>query len=597
MENFSFTSFKKLPLINLDDENASKVYASKSISAAVIDILDGDLWSSKVSLVGNFVLLSSIVASTLTYVLSNGESFASSRFFSVIDNVIGAIFIFEILGRLRFAKYLGYGNRLVPPFSYAFSFIGMVDILAVFPFVAGMLGWHITGVFASIRILRMWRMTRYITSFRGVADAFQSRRDEILVTLMAVLLLSLTLSAVMYHAEMAVGSNVFASILEVFVWSMGKYTGDYGAIAGAVPLSAMGKLIATINGLLGIALFAIPAGILASAFIDQLSEERRMKEIAERFEKLHQFFLKSSGGGKHLKYKTRWRNASFETLQAKFVFSDQDLFEAIRESPSLRFRAMKSSPELKYNDTRIVEFFDKNCSYGYRSYNRESHIHLVNPIGNSERGISHFSATLGKCLNTNYYSREVPLEHKGDLVGGNKSIYYAAYLKDEAGKYEKPFQDFMTDVFSVKSDDLVVILSSAASGRSSFVLEYSNANEETDLTVKAQKNRVEEIRKIMKDSLSNVHYRSPREVNINMDFTMEENTIGIDDDHSLLKCISKKTEAIVVAIYVNIGLLTADDDAYYCTLTALGQIIEKLQGLYPNRTNGGEWSSAYSAST
>jgi voltage-gated potassium channel len=584
MENFSLTSFQKLPLVNLDDENALKVFSTKSISAAVIDILDGDLWSSKVSLVGNFVLLTSIVISTLTYVLSNGQSYESSVFLSITDNVIGCIFIFEILGRLIFAKYLGYGNRVFPPLFYVFSFIGLIDVLAVFPFVAGMMGWHITGVFASVRILRMWRITRYITSFRGVAAAFHSRRDEILVTLMAVLLLSLTLSAVMYHAEISAGSDVFASIVEVFVWSMGKYTGDYGAIAGAVPASAMGKLIATINGLLGIALFAIPAGILASAFIDQLSEERRKKEIAERFEKLHHFFLKSSGGGKHIKYKTRWRNASFETLQAKFVFSDQDLFEAIRESPSLRFRAMKSSPELKYNDTRIVEFFEKNCSYGYRSYNKESRIHLINPIGNSERGISHFSATLGRCLNTNYYAREVPLEHKGDLVGGNKSIYYKAYLHDERGKYEKPFQDFMTDVFSANSEDLVVILSSAASGRSSFVLESRNSSEEFELknqaSVLGQNNRLEECMKIVKNSLTNVHYRSPREADVKMDFTMEENTIGIQEDTSLLNCISKKTGADVVAIYVNIGLLTADDDAYYTTLTALGQIIEKLQLLY-----------------
>ncbi len=74
MENFSLASFQKLPLVNLDDENALKVFSTKSISAAVIDILDGDLWSSKVSLVGNFVLLTSIVISTLTYVLSNGHA-------------------------------------------------------------------------------------------------------------------------------------------------------------------------------------------------------------------------------------------------------------------------------------------------------------------------------------------------------------------------------------------------------------------------------------------------------------------------------------------------------------------------------------------
>ena len=64
----------------------------------------------------------------------------------------------------------------------------------------------------------------------------------------------------------------------------------------------MAKVVATINGLLGIALFALPAGLMASAFIEQLEEKRKNKIISERIQKIEKYFAQLSGGGKHFKY-------------------------------------------------------------------------------------------------------------------------------------------------------------------------------------------------------------------------------------------------------------------------------------------------------
>lgn len=85
-------------------------------------------------------------------------------------------------------------------------------------------------------------------------------------------------------------------VLVVFLWSIGKYTGDYGAIASAAPITLIGKILATVNGLLGIALFAIPTGLLGSAFIDQLSAQKHKLAVDKKIKTIENHFEQSIGG-------------------------------------------------------------------------------------------------------------------------------------------------------------------------------------------------------------------------------------------------------------------------------------------------------------
>jgi voltage-gated potassium channel len=583
-----WAEFTNLPWLELSDDRARSRFGNNKIAEAAIDILDDDLWGSKISIIGNSIIMTCILLGATIYILTNGNDLTGiSPTLSLIELVIGFLVTIEVVLRIRFARFLGFSNARFPILSYLFSFIGIVDFLSMLSFLSAVTGFEIGESLISIQILRLWRITRYIPAFRGVSDAFKSRKDEIIVTMLAVVLLSLTFSAIMYHAEKSAGSNSFSGILEVFIWSIGKYTGDYGAIAGAVPLSVMGKIIATINGLLGIALFAIPAGLLASAFIDQLSELRKSKEIKERYIKIANHFDKSVGGGKHFKFKANSRFFSFDTLQAKFVFSDEQLFEAIRESPRLRFRAMKSSPELRYNDTRIVESFKHNNLYGYSKIEPDASILVVNPIGEIERGISHFATTIGQSLPVSLLSREKPI-HQGEAkVGTNKSMFYSEYLTNESGRFSLPLVEFMRDVNSIKKEGLIFIISSAASGRSDLVLEYGNKLGETDwnkdTTTFNDSSHFNKVINILKQGVSKVQYRSQSEKNIESSFSIEEGTIGNIGNDSLLRNAHKLTGADVITIYVNINILIGPDEKYYSLLSAICGCIEEINVLYSKK--------------
>jgi voltage-gated potassium channel len=581
-----FKKISALPFTHLENDETRHLLRERKISAIIVDILDGDLWGSKVSLIGNLFIIAAIIFTSTDFVF-NFNDILTSSYLNVWRWSIGLFFMIEVSLRIFYASFLGFGKGIQAPFRYLFSFMGLVDCLSLIPIIFELVGIPVSGGISAIRILRIWRIARFIKSFNSISKAFHSRREEILVTLFGVLLLSLTLSAIMFHFESENGSGNFKSIPQVFVWSIGKYTGDYGAIAGEIPLTQIGKIIATINGLLGIALFAIPAGLLASAFIDQLAETRKQKIIKERTEKIIFFFTSSKGGGKHLKYPGLWRYASFETLQAKLLLTDDEIFEAVRESQKLRFRAMKSQTNLKFNDIRIVEYIPMNVSYGIRIQEENSKLTMINVGGYEVRGISHFVYTLATNLKANYFAREVEIQKDNKSIGLNRSVYFLPEAMNSWKELPDAFQRYVFDINSTQNDGITIIFAVAASGRGDIIWEFGNSPEikewTPDITTIKNNERLESIRKIIAEELLVVNYRTAGGKDVKQSFNFEENTLSINQPDSLLRHLHQNSSRDVFALYVNIRLLIAEDETYYTALTAIGNVTARVGELYGHK--------------
>ena len=577
MKSNLIKSFLNLPFTQ-PSKSTARIQSTESLfKRIIIDILDDDFWGSQVSILGNSVIIVTILVSTFDYILSSGTGGTLViNFF--IEGFVIALFTAEYLLRILFSPSLGFATRA----SYLFSFYGIIDVLSLTPLLLDVLSLPMLGGLGALRILRLWRVARYIPSFNVISNAFNARKEDILTSLLGVMLLSLTLSALMFHYESAYAQCSFNNILEVFVWSIGKYTGDYGSIAEITPISEMGKIIATINGLLGIALFAVPAGLLASAFIEQLEEKRHKQIIDERIGSISRHFEKKTGGGKDFKFDAFPRFASLDFLQVKFLLSEQEIMETIRESKNLRFRALKSKPENAFSDIRIVESFQTNCSYGFRQFNEESKLVLINAIGENERGISHLAYTLAAGLNVNYIAREVLILNLNQApVGGNTSKDYERYLQGETQTLNPALSEFLSDIESFDSQTYFIILSSAASGRSDFVVEYGNDPGSTEFVQdKTSLNRekdLTELMQILEKNLHNVEYRGANKVRLEYDFTLEQNTIGNRNSNSLHHLVRQKTGGNVVSLYTNIKILTGENNQYYAACTALSSIFEDIQ--------------------
>ena len=98
------------------------------------------------------------------------------------------------------------------------------------------------------------------------------------------LFLTVILSTLLYHIENSDQPDNFGDIIDSFIWSISKVVGGVGGYGDFEPVTFWGQVTATIVGLLGIALFAVPAGIIGAGLwkIEAIKANEELKEKNEK---------------------------------------------------------------------------------------------------------------------------------------------------------------------------------------------------------------------------------------------------------------------------------------------------------------------------
>lgn len=156
---------------------------------------------------------------------------------------------------------------------YALTPLALIDLLAVLPFYLPLLGFdfRIARTLRLFRLLRLFKISRYTKALRHISKVFQDKQEELGISLTFTTLLLLLASTLMYYAEHETQPEAFSSIPETMWWGIATLTTvGYGDV---YPVTAIGKLLGGVIAVIGIGLFALPTGILASGFSEELSKD------------------------------------------------------------------------------------------------------------------------------------------------------------------------------------------------------------------------------------------------------------------------------------------------------------------------------------
>lgn len=167
-----------------------------------------------------------------------------------------------ILGRLRFA---------IRPMI-------LIDLFSVLPFYLQLviIGMPMVDLrfIRAVRLFRFFRLIkigRYSHSFNRLASVIQKKKEELVITLFAGIVILVIASSLMYFLEHDAQPDVFSSIPSSLWWGVVTLTTvGYGDI---YPKTVLGKVLSSIISLLGIGLFALPAGIIASGFASEIQNK------------------------------------------------------------------------------------------------------------------------------------------------------------------------------------------------------------------------------------------------------------------------------------------------------------------------------------
>lgn len=200
--------------------------------------------------------------------------FRSFEIFSVL------IFTIEYVLRIWSCSInIKYENPILGRIRFALTPLIIIDLLAILPFYLPMLipfDLRFLRILRLIRIFRVFKMGRYSQAFRMIANVIKAKQEELLITIFVVIVLLIIASSLMYLIENKIQPEIFSSVPKAMWWGVATLTTvGYGDI---YPLTPLGKFLGAIISLLGIGLFALPAGFLASGFSEEI-KNRKKKQI------------------------------------------------------------------------------------------------------------------------------------------------------------------------------------------------------------------------------------------------------------------------------------------------------------------------------
>ncbi len=257
-----------------------------TIKRNIFEILDSKEGQQKPIHYTDDVFISTlIILSVISIILESFSDFYTEHKLILDSFDIFTVFVFSVeyslriwIADLKFPELGKIRSRL----KYIFSFLGLVDLLAILPYYIPMLikmDLRFVRVLRLLRLFRIFKLAHYSTSIRLVGRVIKDKRQELFITLFGTFIIILITSSLMFTIEHEVQPDKFPNILATFWWAIATLTTiGYGDV---YPVTGLGQTLAAITAILGIGLVAIPTGILSMGFIDELSKSRSKKKDKE----------------------------------------------------------------------------------------------------------------------------------------------------------------------------------------------------------------------------------------------------------------------------------------------------------------------------
>ncbi|MDC9724549.1 MAG: ion transporter [Gammaproteobacteria bacterium] len=183
-----------------------------------------------------------------------------------------ALFSIEYIARLWSAAEIDPEQPWRSRWRYAKSPLALIDLLAVAPFYLGLFIQLDTRYLRVVRLLRIFKLTRYSHSLSMLFQVLKNELPGIISALSILIILIVFASAGIYLVEREAQPEVFGSIPQAIWWAtITLTTVGYGDV---VPITFAGKVLGIVITIMGIGIAALPAGIIASGFTTEMQNRR-----------------------------------------------------------------------------------------------------------------------------------------------------------------------------------------------------------------------------------------------------------------------------------------------------------------------------------
>lgn len=223
------------------------------------------------------LIILNVIAIVLESIEPLREQFQSLFDYFEIFTVI--IFTVEYILRIWTANLIPeYEKPITGNLKYALAPLAIIDLLAFLPFYLPFVGvdlrlLRMLRIFRSFRLFKKARCIEVLSFINGV---FKKKEEELVISLIFTVFLLLIAPTLTYYVENETQPENFSSIPETIWWGIATLTTvSYGDV---YPVTPLGQFLSGVIAIIGIGILALPTGILAPGFSDEISRRKEQHD-------------------------------------------------------------------------------------------------------------------------------------------------------------------------------------------------------------------------------------------------------------------------------------------------------------------------------
>ncbi|MBK5254383.1 MAG: ion transporter [Peptostreptococcaceae bacterium] len=189
----------------------------------------------------------------------------------LLERITVTIFIIEYIIRWATADLTSHkSTKLKAYLFYPLTPMAIIDLLSILPSISVISrGFKVLRVLRAFKAIKVLKIIRYSKSVKRISNVFLKQKDALMAVVVIAVLYVFISALVVFSVEPDAFENFFESIY----WSVISLTPmvGYGDI---VPLSTAGRIVTMSSALFGLAIIALPAGIITGGYIEELEDEK-----------------------------------------------------------------------------------------------------------------------------------------------------------------------------------------------------------------------------------------------------------------------------------------------------------------------------------
>jgi voltage-gated potassium channel len=287
-------------------------------------VLEGDADDHPATRVLNYFLFALIIANVVGLVLASEAEIAAryERWLHAFEWISVGLFTIEYVARVWAAvERPGRRRPILGRLRYMLTPLALVDLIAILPFYLTFLFPFDLRFMRVFRLLLIFKLGRYQASMSLLARVLRNEAGPITAALFVLGMLLVVAASFGFLAEHEAQPQAFANMFDAMWWAVVTMTTvGYGDI---VPVTPLGKMVGGVIAVIGLGMVALPAGLLASGFSEQLHHRRR--EFETEIERVLAKGVINAAEGDHMK-----------ELRDRLGLSDHQAAELVRQTVARR---------------------------------------------------------------------------------------------------------------------------------------------------------------------------------------------------------------------------------------------------------------------